>query len=248
MAKNQEEYQFIRKRAKDIKMITLAVDSSSKEIGIGIFNGPELIAERYIIAEAHYNSILLPLINETLQKVKIQIKDIEIFASTLGPGSFTGIRVGIATMKALAKGLGKFFYGTTVLNILANSVKNDVNLLYPILDAKRGEIYTAEYKLESNVIEQKTDTRLLKWSDFVKEINEGQSLCYLKYENIEVDLLKKDSKILLIELEHIDLGIFNEIIMREMEFVRKKDNFFLSPTYIREPEAIINLKKGKIHA
>src|SRR5208283_2877063 len=148
-------------------MLTLAVDSTTKEIGLGIFEGQKVIAEQYITAEARYNKILVPLIDEILKNVNLSIEDIDIFASTTGPGSFTGIRVGIASMKAFAQGLNKRFFGTTVLKIMANSVKNGNTTIYPVIDAKRGEIYTAGYMCKDNKLNLKTNIKLINKGEFL---------------------------------------------------------------------------------
>ncbi len=229
-------------------MLTLTVDSSTKEIGLGIFDGQKVLAEQYVVAEARYNKILVPLIDEILKKIDLNIEDIDVFASTLGPGSFTGIRVGMASMKAFAQGLNKKFFGITILEIMANSVQKENTVIYPIIDAKRNEIYAAAYVNKNNKLNLKTDIKLMSKEKFFNNIQNEDTICYLKYENIQVDLFEKNSKISFIELEHVDMKSFNEIILKEKENLEKANNVMFTPAYIMKPDAKTNFKERKLYA
>ena len=125
-------------------MNLLVVDTSSKEIAVAVFNGSKCLYENYITVDKNYNKVLMPILQNAIDKSGLMLNEIDLFASTLGPGSFTGIRVGMAALKGLAQPVSKNYSGVVVLDILANSTESH-GRVWAILDAGRGELYAAAY-------------------------------------------------------------------------------------------------------
>ena len=128
-------------------MIKLLVDTSNKEIGIGLFNNKKCLFEKYYNTDKTYNRQIMPMIKEAVCNVKMDINNIDLFGATLGPGSFTGIRVGNAVMRALSHGLHKKFYGVSVIDILLKSVNINMNKIV-LMDAGRNEFYFSYYDIK----------------------------------------------------------------------------------------------------
>lgn len=89
---------------------------------------------------------LLPSIKSHLENAGLEISQIDLFAVAVGPGSFTGLRIGISTVKGLAWPLGKKAIGVSTLAALAMNVPFSSRLVCPVLDARKGEVYTALYE------------------------------------------------------------------------------------------------------
>ena len=128
-------------------MITMVADTSAGEIAIGLFDERKPLAQKHLKAEQKYNRILADAIVSMLDETGIRFADIDVFAACAGPGSFTGIRVGMATMKGFAQALDKKFYSVSTLDLMAwAAVKHGAKgRIMPVMDARRGEIYSAEF-------------------------------------------------------------------------------------------------------
>lgn len=139
-------------------MNILAIDTTSKKASVAFKKENEIIS-KCIDNEITHSEKLLPLIDEVLKSTNTNLKDIDLFACTLGPGSFTGVRIGIATVKALAKVYNKKIYGITSLELLAlNGIKHilpSTKYVLSLLDAKNTRAYYNLYTLDNNKL---TDT------------------------------------------------------------------------------------------
>ncbi|MBI2677929.1 MAG: tRNA (adenosine(37)-N6)-threonylcarbamoyltransferase complex dimerization subunit type 1 TsaB [Candidatus Koribacter versatilis] len=124
-------------------MIILGIDTSGKQGGIALWRDGEVL-DSAPIEGGTFSAQLIPLVSQLLAKNKLEKEDIEGFAVASGPGSFTGLRVGLAAVKGLAEILGKPIATVPVLEALAivSGVKGNV---VAILDAQRQEAYVGEY-------------------------------------------------------------------------------------------------------
>ncbi|MCX7698608.1 MAG: tRNA (adenosine(37)-N6)-threonylcarbamoyltransferase complex dimerization subunit type 1 TsaB [Candidatus Goldbacteria bacterium] len=216
-------------------MIKLLVDTSGKEIGIGLFKDKQCLYEEYKIAEKTYNKIIIPLIDKTIKEGGVDIKDINLFGATLGPGSFTGIRVGVAVMKALSQVLNKKFYGIPVPDILAENSRTDCEKVV-LMDAGRQEFYFARYNNKDKINYELLDTRKL-----IKKIKKNDVIIFLENDlYVKEFVLKQFKNNMVITPSHIDIKIFNDIIEKN----KQETNNFI-PVYIRQPDAEKNLKREK---
>ncbi len=126
-------------------MLTLAVDTSTPSGSIAIVSGHEIKCERGVVNIAAHAKWLSPAIEAVIKDNNISIRDIDLFAISKGPGSFTGLRIGVATLNALAWALKKNIIGTSTLLALARNLKGRRGIVCPVLDAKKGEVYSAVY-------------------------------------------------------------------------------------------------------
>lgn len=126
-------------------MKILALDTSSRVSSIAIIDEDKVIAEYLLDVGGSHSQKLLYLLDQVLRDSELTIKKIDGFAVAVGPGSFTALRVGIATAKGLAIGAKKPLYGIPTLDALASSVYG-TGLICPILDAKGGWVYGAIYQ------------------------------------------------------------------------------------------------------
>lgn len=134
-------------------MKILAIDTTTKKAGVALKDDTNIFF-REINNEITHSEKLLPLLDEVLTECKITLKDIDLFAITLGPGSFTGVRIGIASIKAIAKVTNKKIFGTTSLELLAldgiKKSKYSPKYVLSLMDARNARVYYNLYKYENS--------------------------------------------------------------------------------------------------
>ena len=131
-------------------MLTLAFDTSSKTAAVALLQDDTILYDVVINTGLNHAEILLPAIDQACRQLKLQINDIDLFACTLGPGSFTGLRVGVSTLKGLLVATGKPAAGVSALAALALNVKDNAAVICSVMDAGRGQVYTASYSCNDN--------------------------------------------------------------------------------------------------
>lgn len=152
-------------------MKILALDTSNRVNSVAIIDEERIIAEYLLDAKEGYSQKLLYLVNQILKDSELTIKKIDGFAVAVGPGSFTALRVGIATAKGLAIGAKKPLWGIPTLDALAANVYA-TGLICPILDAKAERIYGAVYQYHQSDFQLKKVTAefLLPLKELFKKI------------------------------------------------------------------------------
>lgn len=126
-------------------MLVLALDTSTYVGTVCVTRAGELLAEWSAFVRASHGETLLPHVERALSLAGVQLADIGLFAVGIGPGSFTGVRIGVATAKGLALAEQKPLVGVTSLRVLAAGMPAGAGVLVPMLDAHKGEVYTAAY-------------------------------------------------------------------------------------------------------
>ncbi len=127
-------------------MKILAVDASTTSGSVALLEGERLAAEWTFHSAIAHNRRLLSSIDSMLRRVGWSMEEMDGFAVTSGPGSFTGVRIGMSTVKTLAWALGKPFVGVPTLDALAASLAFYSGPVCAILDARKGEVYYALYR------------------------------------------------------------------------------------------------------
>lgn len=150
-------------------MKILGIDTSTKFLAIGAYDGSK-VCEHNIELGIKHSSLLMPVIERILEALGWDIKDIDYFACGLGPGSFTGIRVGVAAVKGLAWINKRPVIGISTLDILADSAKGRRGDIIAAVDAKRGLIYCATYKMHNRVLKMSGGYKLISNGEFLKKI------------------------------------------------------------------------------
>lgn len=129
----------------------LAFDTSADVTAVAVLEADEVIVEDSAASAERHAETLLPRIEECLERACLVLSDIDVFAVGIGPGSFTGVRVGVATAKGLAFATGKPLRGVVSLAALAAGVlecdPGPELLVAPVLDAYKGEVFAALYSV-----------------------------------------------------------------------------------------------------
>ncbi|MBQ6820066.1 MAG: tRNA (adenosine(37)-N6)-threonylcarbamoyltransferase complex dimerization subunit type 1 TsaB [Clostridium sp.] len=156
-------------------MIVLSIDSSSKVATAALLDENNLIAEYTINNKLEHSTLIMDIIDKLLKDSNLDIDDIDGFVVSKGPGSFTGLRIGMATVKGLSFGSNKPYISISSLDALAYSLINFNGIICPIMDALRSSVYTCLYKGNNGELEAITEYSALELDeliDLLKEKNE----------------------------------------------------------------------------
>lgn len=154
-------------------MKILGIDTTTKFLCLGIYDDTK-IYEYNLELGIRQSSLIIPTIKRVLNALGWNINDIDYFACGLGPGSFTGIRVGLATLKGMTWPINKPIVGISTLDILARNVRiTEGGVIVPIIDAKRNLIYTSIYKVKLGSFKKISPYMLLTEEEFFKKIKDN---------------------------------------------------------------------------
>ena len=127
-------------------MLVLGIETSTPQASVAIGSEQGVIASAMVSRGASYNEFLLPAIRFCLDEAGLDYRNLGGVAVSLGPGLFTGMRVGVATAKALAQALSVPICGMPSLDLVAYEVRYSSKTICVALDARRGEVFTAFYR------------------------------------------------------------------------------------------------------
>lgn len=151
-------------------MRILSIDTSTKYLAIGFSDGCKMYEYRLKSGRMH-SALIIPSIERIFQALKIPAQKIDYLAVGLGPGSFTGLRIGLSTVKGLAASLDKKVVGVSSLDIIANNVSErleNYSHVCPIIDARRGLVYTCLYRRVGSSLKRTTPYKLISLAELIK--------------------------------------------------------------------------------
>jgi len=230
----------------------LGIDTSTRICSLGLVREKEMLIEYNLNGlKKKHSSILIPAIKDMLKTVDLEIEEIEGIAISIGPGSFTGLRIGLGVAKGLAYACSLPLLGISTLDALAYSLKGMPYLICPILESKQNEIYSAVFRGGDNlekILDYKCEdiysllTRIARLKEKIIFLGEGAK----KYQEI---IEKKMGSNALFAGSQLFFPRGLNIAFLGLEKLRKgrKDNITtLSPLYLRKSEAeIVWEKKNK---
>jgi len=132
-------------------MKILALDSTALTASVALCEDEVLLAEYSIENGNTHSETLLPMVESVLRMFDLTTKDIDLFAASAGPGSFTGVRIGAATVKGLAFDTQKPCIGVSTLEALAENLSMQNALVCPVMNARRKQVYTALFRFENGI-------------------------------------------------------------------------------------------------
>jgi len=135
-------------------MLTLAVDTSGLTASCAVVEDRKVIAEISTKHGKTHSQKILPMIKTTLSMLDKDMKEVDLFAVSIGPGSFTGLRIGVVTIKGLAYSLKRPTCGVPTLDALAYSMPDFKGIISPMLDARNNQVFTAFYRKINGCLEK----------------------------------------------------------------------------------------------
>jgi len=131
-------------------MFVLGIDTATQVASVGIIGNGETLAEESRQATSNHTETLLPLIASVLEQASISLTEIGGIGVSIGPGSFTGLRIALGTVKGFAYATGQKVVGVPTLEALAHTVSDWEGLVCPVLDARKREVYAALFRRDAN--------------------------------------------------------------------------------------------------
>lgn len=148
----------------------LGIDSSAITAGCALCEGGKIIAEQFLNTKHTHSQTLLPMVESMLKCADISLADIDAIAVTEGPGSFTGLRIGIASVKGMAMGAGKRCIPVSTLEAVAYNFIGIDGTICCAMDARCEQFYNALFKSESGIITRLCEDRAIKAVDLYEEL------------------------------------------------------------------------------
>ena len=127
-------------------MIVLGIDTATQQAGCALGGAEGVLASFHVARGRRHAETLVPAIRFTCNQAGVRLREVSVVAVDVGPGLFTGLRVGVATAKALAQGLRVPVVGLSSLDLLAFTVRHTNRLVAAVIDARRGEVFSAFYR------------------------------------------------------------------------------------------------------
>jgi tRNA threonylcarbamoyladenosine biosynthesis protein TsaB len=224
--------------------LVLAVESATSRLSVALLRGETLLAEGSPDDPGHHAERILPLIDAVLERAGCRASDPDAFAVSIGPGSFTSLRVGLATVKGLAFGSGRPVVAVPTLEALAFASLSKRSSLprVPLLDARRGEAYAAVFDVEDGALAGRVPDGLFSPVELAAVLPER---CLLVGEGAaifgeELQALAGAGVELPASLERNALGARAESVARLALLRLRADEVadpFLAPHYVRRAEA-----------
>jgi len=136
-------------------MKILAIDTATPSCSAALVNDDKLLAENTLVNKQTHSRHVMVLIQQVLDMSGVSVSDVDGFASTYGPGTFTGLRIGMSTLKGLADAVDKPIVGVSSLAALAWQADPSIRIC-PLIDARRNEVYFAHYQYEKGQLKEVT--------------------------------------------------------------------------------------------
>lgn len=167
-------------------MKILGLDSTGNVCTAAISDNENLIAEMTVNIGNTHSETLLPLIEQILKMSDTDINEIQLFATSVGPGSFTGVRIGAATVKALAFGKNLPLCEVSTLEALAENLSDFDGILCPVINARRMQVYNALFSCKDGNITRLTPDRAISVEELDSELAKYDSPIYLSGDGYDI--------------------------------------------------------------
>ena len=224
-------------------MIILAFDGTAKCASCAVLRDEVCLGEYNIDNGLTQSELLLPMAESLMKSLKLEYSDVELFATSVGPGSFTGVRIGAALVKGLAFGRNIPCAEVSTLEALAENARGLRGIIVPAMDARRGQVYTAIFRCDGENLTRLCEDMAISIAELGERLREfeGESI-YLTGDGYEV--AKRNLDAMGIVTENTPAALRNEsaasvarVALRQYKEGKTVTDTQLSPTYLRLPQA-----------
>lgn len=177
-------------------MIVLSIDSATDAATAAVVSDDQILGEMNFANKKQHSVLIMPMIDGLLKSLDLTINDIDGFVISKGPGSFTGLRIGMATIKGLSLGSSKPYVSISSLDSLAYNLYGTNGIICPIMDALRENVYCGLYKFENGEMIKLMDYDRLSLEELVSKLKEFNEPVYFVGDGTKKygDLLKNSLK------------------------------------------------------
>ncbi len=232
-------------------MKVLAFDSSGLVASVAIVNDKDLVAEYTVNYKKTHSQTLLPMLDEISKMLNLDLKEVDAIAVAEGPGSFTGLRIGSATVKGLGMVLDIPIIPVPTVDGLAYNLYKTKGVICPLMDARRNQVYTGIYKWDQDEFVVLSEQKAVGIEEIAKEINQINEEVIFLGDGVSVfeGQLKEMIKVpYTFAPPHVSKQRAGAIGALGLEMYKKGtviDSDDFSPTYLRKSQAERELEKKK---
>lgn len=224
-------------------MKILVLESSGLVASVALMEEEKLVSEFTTNYKKTHSQTLLPMVDEMVKMVGVDLKELDGIAISKGPGSFTGLRIGSATAKGLSQALHIPVISISSLEGLAANLYGVEGVICPMMDARRGQVYTAIYGYEENCLRTKMEDSAIAVTELVEKLNEmGEPVIFLGdgvpvYASVLAENLTVPYKIAPAHLNRQRAGAVGHLAVQYYLEGKTEDSRDHKPEYLRKSQA-----------
>lgn len=225
-------------------MLILGISTSTKQVGAAIGGHEGVLASSHSARGKRHAESLAPAIDFVRRQARVELDEISAVAIDIGPGLFTGLRVGIAAAKATAHALRVPMIGISSLDLLAWAMRHTSREIVAVIDARRGEVFTARYRPTPGGVQRLTEPIVCSPDDVRAEL-QATDHDYLVVGDGGLRYADLFDDVTAVELAEQHVGYPNAACLVQLAHARAlREDFVqpwqLEPMYLRPPDAAIN--------
>lgn len=229
-------------------MKILAIDTSATAASVAISEKNKVIGEFFINTSLTHSQTLMPMIEQLLKSTQLSLDDIDAIAINAGPGSFTGVRIGVAAAKGLAFAKDSPCISVSTLHSMAYNMQGNDCIVCAVMDARCSQVYNALFRINGNTVERITEDRAISLQDLKLDIEKYSEKIILVGDGAEITKTYLGN-----EFDNVELASANNRVQRAastalagFELYNNKEVVSceqLMPIYLRLPQAQRELNK-----
>lgn len=223
-------------------MLILAFETSAKAASVALHDGAKLLGEQYQNTGLTHSQTLMVMAEDLLKQCGKTVADVTAVAVAEGPGSFTGVRIGVAAAKGFAWGGELPCYGISTLEAMAETLGESNGFVCPCMDARRSQVYNTLFRAENGELTRLKEDRAIALSDLKQELLELSGPIYLVGDGAELAYRTLSGEVtnLILPPEHRRHQRASGVAMvaaRDIATGKSGDGNALSPNYLRLSQA-----------
>lgn len=219
-------------------MLVLAIDTATKIGSVALYDDKiGVIGEINLYVKVNHSNVIMDAVDSLFKLSGLNIKDVDRIAVTIGPGSFTGIRIGTAIAKGLAYSLKKPIVGVNELDVLAHMGENREDIIVPLIDARKERVYFSKYRYVDSILLREEEYKDGELREILEDLK-GKKVTFIGdgatvNEKLINEILEKDYTIFSKANSIPRAGVAAQISLRLPE-----DNLYtLEPLYVNKSQA-----------
>ena len=214
-------------------MLVLAIDTATKIGSVSLFDDKiGVIGELNLYVKVNHSAVIMEMIDNLFKMTKLSIKDVDRVAVTVGPGSFTGIRIGVAVVKGLAYSTGKTIAGINELDAIAYGVNETDCEIIPIIDARKERGYYSRYSYENGKLVRQDEYGVGEIREYLQDKKDKKILFLgdgaLKYQDLIKEIMGDNAKFAMKSLSLPRASVIAEISEKQEDNLYTLEPFYLS--------------------
>ncbi|MBI3798223.1 MAG: tRNA (adenosine(37)-N6)-threonylcarbamoyltransferase complex dimerization subunit type 1 TsaB [Deltaproteobacteria bacterium] len=222
-------------------MLVLGIDTATRIASVGLVRDGEQLDEESCLAQSNHTETLLPLIARLLARSQVSLSEVQGIGVSIGPGSFTGLRIALSAVKGFAYALGQRVVAVPTLEALAHTVSDWQGHICPILDARKGEVYAALFRREpQGSLQRLTLDQVCTPHALLDRLT---APCFFlgdaveRYGDLIVERCGPEARLLLFVTHHPRGTTVAQLAWERLHRGEFDDLSTLVPSYVRRPEA-----------